>query len=553
MSLWWQLAGPWLKKHWRFTLLALLLAFSTVLAGVGLLAVAGWFLTAAFIAGSLAVFNLFLPSAMVRGLSIWRIVSRYAERVVGHSVTLDVQAQIRTQTFAQLAQFKPAQLAQYKDGDLVARLLTDIERLDSLFLLFIAPLFTALTAGVLFSWLMGMALPIAGWLLLISLCLAAGVVPYVLAQRTARTGKLLQQQTAQLRAIAQDALAAHSDLLVFNTTAQAQQQFTQAAQQLAQAQQHVDKATHLGQMAQQLIMGGLVALLLYFGALAHQQLQLSAPLWVGLVLGAMGLFEVLLPLMRGAAGLGTVQAAAERIQQLQPSSSPTSGGSQAMPSHGELRIEAISLSYGLQPVLQNLSLCLKDGERISIEGLSGSGKSSLLMAIMQIQAIDQGAIYYGSVNLKEVQTAQLYQRFALLSQHSPLFMGSVRQNLLLAQPQATDEQLWQVLQQVRLAEHVQQIGGLDAWIGEGGNQLSTGQARRLCLARTVLSDAKVWLLDEPLAGLDTATAHAWLHDIQHLAQHRSVIIISHAPLPRGVVDSAYALVAGQLQLVQTNT
>ena len=131
MSLWWALAGSWLKAQWRMTLLALFLALSTVFAGIGLLSVAGWFLTGAFLAGSTLVFNLFAPSALVRGLSLWRIASRYAERVIGHSVTLDLQAEIRTQSFARLAAFKPAQLAKYRDGDLLARLINDIERLDT--------------------------------------------------------------------------------------------------------------------------------------------------------------------------------------------------------------------------------------------------------------------------------------------------------------------------------------------------------------------------------------------------------------------------------------
>lgn len=131
MKLWWQLAGPWLKQHWRMSLLALFLALSTVFAGVGLLSVAGWFLTGAFLAGSTLTFNLFAPSALVRGLSMWRIASRYAERVTGHIVTLDLQAEIRTQSFACLAAFKPAQLAQYRDGDLLSRLINDIERLDT--------------------------------------------------------------------------------------------------------------------------------------------------------------------------------------------------------------------------------------------------------------------------------------------------------------------------------------------------------------------------------------------------------------------------------------
>ena len=207
MRIWWQLTRSWLKAHRSLALLALLLALSTVFAGIGLLAVAGWFLTGAFLAGSTLFFNLFAPSALVRGLSMWRIASRYAERVVGHHVTLGVQAQLRTESFSRLASYTPAQLAAYRDGDLVARLIGDIERLDLVFLLLIAPAFTALVAGATISLVMGAILPSFGWLALLVLFLASAVLPYLLAKRTAVVGRKAQQLQADLRALTHDAIS----------------------------------------------------------------------------------------------------------------------------------------------------------------------------------------------------------------------------------------------------------------------------------------------------------------------------------------------------------
>lgn len=554
MRLWWQLAGSWLKAHKGVAALALFLALMTVFAGIGLLSVAGWFLTGAFLAGGTLSFNLFAPSALVRGLSMLRIASRYMERVTGHIVTLDLQAEIRTQSFARLAAFKPAQLAQYRDGDLLSRLINDIERLDTFFLLIISPVLTAVVAGGVFSLIMGMTLPVMGWVMLLVLCLAAAVLPYFLAQLTAKAGVEVQAAQADLRAITHDAIAAHTDLLVFNAVNIAQAQFSAAGLRLAKAQQRVANAGSFGTLMQQLLMGALVLTLLWLGANAHSQTQITAPMWVGLLLGAMGLFEVLAPIMRGAAGLGAVQAAAQRIQALnthvanspervaaRPSSVAT------MPQSGTLSIDNISVSYEANAkVLSNLTLSLTQGQRVAIQGLSGSGKTTLLMAIMQVQALSAGQICYDGVDLSQVDTPALYQRFSLLSQHSPVFMGTVRHNLLLAAPQATDEQLWAALQHVHLADQVTAIGGLEAWVGEGGNTLSTGQVRRLSLARTVLSDAPVWLLDEPTSGLDKATADAWFTDLQQVAKGRTVIIVTHASLPAGVVDQSLHLQNGRL-------
>lgn len=553
MKLWWQLAGPWIKQHWRISILALFLALSTVFAGVGLLTVSGWFLTGAFLAGSSLAFNLFVPSALVRGLSMWRIASRYAERVCGHIVTLDLQAEIRTGSFARLAAFKPAQLAQYRDGDLLARLINDIERLDTFFLLIITPVFTAVIAGGFFSLLMGMALPLVGWILLLVLCLAAGVLPYLLARKTAAAGLEVQAANAELRALAHEAISAHTDLLVFGMTSVAQEQFDQAGLRLAKAQQRVTQAGSFGTLVQQLLMGALVLALLWLGANAQAQQELSAPIWVGLLLGSMGLFEILSPIMRGAAGLGAVEAAARRIQDLTvspvavtPTESSQVQPEAPLPAKGQLQLGNVSVAYENQPVLSQLDLCVEHGQRIAIRGLSGTGKTTLLMAIMQVQPISDGIISYGGINLNTVNTQLLYRHFALLSQHSPVFMGTIRHNLLLADPEATDERLWEVLKQVHLANHIEQIGGLDAWTGEGGNTLSTGQIRRLCLARVLLSKATVWLLDEPTAGLDKTTADAWFTNLQQVAKDRTVILVTHAHLPNGVVDENFVLANGRL-------
>lgn len=551
MKMWWSLAGKWIKEHKLLTFIALLLALSTVFAGIGLLVVAGWFLTAAFLTGGTAAFNIFAPSAMIRGFSMWRIASRYGERIMGHHVTLDLQAEIRTKSFERLASLKPAQLAQYRDGDLITRLLNDIERLDSFFLLLVAPLFTAIVFGAFFSVLMGAFLPILGWVLLVVLCLAAGVLPYLTAQSTAKAGFDVQAAQAELRAFAHDAIVAHTDLLVFNVASQAQQQFELTAQRVAKAQKRLAAASSFATMLQHLLMGALILALLWLGADAYSRFELEAPIWVGLLLGALGLFEILAPIMRGAAGLGAVQAAASRLQEINVSAQSKSEATvvpyQSMPEQGTLQLENVSLSYdsGLA-VLESIDLTVRQGERISIEGMSGSGKTTLLLAIMQIYPLQTGSIYYEGTDLTQVDPKQLYQRFAFLTQHSAVFMGTIRHNLLLGDPDATEEQLWQVLEQVRLADQVQQMGGLDVWVGEGGSTLSTGQIRRLSLARTLLTPASVWLLDEPTAGLDRATAEAWLKDLHHLAKNRTVIMVTHARLPAGVVQQRYYLVNGRL-------
>src|SRR5690625_151011 len=606
MKLWWQLSARWLGQHWRLTLAALLIATVTVFAGVGLLGVAGWFLTTAFLAGTMVGFNVFIPSALVRGLSILRIVSRYLERVTGHQVTLGLQSEVRSRSFARIGALRPEQLARFRDGDLVARLVSDIDRLDTFFLLLVTPVGAGAIAGLFFSWVLGQYLPLAAWLVLIGMAVAAVLLPYALARRSGQAGREVQEGFAQMRALAHDSFAAHSDLVVCKAQERFLEEFEQVLAANAQAADRLNAQESLGVLGQQLLMGLLVFLLLVLGGYAHTQAEMSAPMWVGLIFGLMGLFEVLAPVMRGAVELGAVHAASARLQALDtaadvtdhaglgipenkavdaaenmvsgvtentaaaatknaatassknaaysatknttvgPSTAEADVSLVALPASAQaLQVRHLSVQYGQHEVLADVSFSLPAGQRMVIQGLSGAGKSTLLFSLMRIIPY-QGQIVYGDYDLATIDEAEHYRHFALLSQHSPVFLGTVRYNLLIGNPEATDEQLWAALRAVHLAPHVEAMGGLDSWSGEGGNSRSTGQGRRLCMARILLSAATVWLLDEPTAGLDAETAQSLWQDVAAVAKGRSVIVVSHAEVPEGFARQRYRLVGGQL-------
>lgn len=549
MKLWWELSKQWLRAHWVVSVGAVLLAALTIFAGVGLLGVAGWFLTTAFLVGTMATFNIFIPSALVRGLSLLRIVSRYVERLVGHHVTLALQSVVRSQSFARIAALRPEQLAHFRDGDLVARLVGDIDRLDTFFLLLVTPVVAGLLAGGFFSWVLGLFLPGLAWAVLVGVALALVLVPYWVARRSAASGQLVQEGFAQLRAIAHDSFVAHSDLAVFQAQTRVLDEFQAVLHNTSTAADRVNAQASLGTLIQQLLMGALVFILLMVGGVAHAEEAMNAPMWVGLIFGLMGLFEVFAPVMRGAAELGAVHAASRRLYALQATEpAPSSPAKQATPLPSTLQslsVHHLRVAYEGTQVLQDLSFKLPPQQRMVIQGLSGSGKTTLLLSLMQILPYE-GTMHYGSYDLSQVPPEQLYPHFALLSQHSPVFMGTVRYNLQLGNPEATEDELWAALRAVQLADHIERMGGLESWIGEGGNTLSVGQSRRLCLARIVLSPAQIWLLDEPTAGLDKPTADALMHDLSQLGQSRSMIVVTHAELPEGFAHQRYQLVGGVL-------
>jgi ATP-binding cassette subfamily C protein CydC len=198
-------------------------------------------------------------------------------------------------------------------------------------------------------------------------------------------------------------------------------------------------------------------------------------------------------------------------------------------------------------VLDGASLRIEAGERVLVSGDSGEGKSSLLALALGLCTPDAGEVRFADDDLRTLDPALWHTRIAWLPQDAPVFSGSVRENLRLGDPAADDARLWQALAQVKLDARFRDADdGLDTWVGENGATLSAGQARRLALARALLRDAPLLLLDEPTEGLDQDTADALMRDIATASKGRSVLIISHATLPDGVVDTRYRLRDGRL-------
>jgi ATP-binding cassette subfamily C protein CydC len=223
-----------------------------------------------------------------------------------------------------------------------------------------------------------------------------------------------------------------------------------------------------------------------------------------------------------------------------------------VPTHALLELQDIGFQWAdtRQPVLDRVNLRIAPGQRIAISGDSGAGKSSLMALLLRLCDPDAGQLRYGGIDVRHFAQADWHRQIAWLPQEAPVFAGSVRDNLLLGDARADDARLWQVLAQVRLDGLVRGLPGqLDAWVGEHGRTLSAGQARRIALARALLRDAPILLLDEPTEGLDVDTAHALLADLAIASAGRSVILISHDTLPAGVVDQRYLLRDGSLQQV----
>lgn len=531
---------------------ALGLSFLTLAAGIALLGLSGWFLTAAALTTAGIAFNIFAPSAGLRGLAFVRILSRYGERIAGHDATLRFLSDLRSRLFARLFDAVPLAGAGLSRPDLVSRFVADVDALDNAFLTAIGPITTALLVGLAMTAGLGRVLP--GAALAYGLCFLAATlgVPALLALASRRAGAELVAASADLRQIVLDGLDAHQDLVALGAVDQSRAAAQIMAERLRSANRKLALLGAVATATTQVLSGMALLMALLAGIPAVQAGQLDAPWLVGIVLAAIGSFEAVAPLVRGAARFNATTAAAERVQQLATLETAIADPAepQSAPGNGAIAFDNVSFGYaGRRPILDDLTLAVPAGHHVAITGPSGVGKSTIASLLVRLADPQQGAIRLDGVDIRAMAVAELRRQIALMPQDAPVFWDTIRANLMIGDPDAPESAMWQRLAEVGLADFVRGLpAGLDTIIGEAGSTLSVGQARRLVLARTLLSPAKVLILDEPTSGVDPETEAAFFRNLAQTCHNRTLILITHASLPKGVVTRTFRFARGRLTI-----
>lgn len=531
---------PFFAAQPRALLLGGLLAAVTVLAGMALLGLSGWFITATALAGLHAAtaftFDVFMPSAGIRLLALGRTASRYGERLVTHDATFAVLASLRVRLFRGWARAEAARELLMRPARLLFRLTSDIDALESLYLRLLVPAAAALGAALLAGAVLGfmhggMGLALALWLVVVGWGLA-----FMVARRARRPAVQRAHAIEALRARAIDLVAGQTDLVMAGRIDAQREALMNADAHLAKA----DLALNRLEAAAGFAYGSagtltLVGVLLAVGALVSEGL-IGAPAAALAVLIALTATEPFAALRRGALDAGRTWLA---VRRLAPRMAPEEGNEGATSRESDaqvaLQLNGISVAHAGSPVdvLSNISLTLAAGERVALIGASGTGKSTLLAAIAGEITPRSGSVHA--------------QPSCLLTQRTELFQDSLRDNLRLADPQATDEQLWAVLQAAGLEGDVRSLAtGLDTRLGEGGLGLSGGQSRRLALARLLLRPVPLWLLDEPTEALDAATAHDVLHRLAQHAGARTLLIATHLRREAALADRLLCMRQGRI-------
>ncbi|MBN6151229.1 thiol reductant ABC exporter subunit CydC [Xanthomonas sp. AmX2] len=541
------------RRHRGRLLLTALLLLTTMLAGVGLLGLSGGFLTAAALAGAVGMgsgFNFFSPSAGIRALTFARIASRYGEKLIGHDATLRIARDLRVWFFRRALPLAPARLGASRTGELLARLMSDIGEVDGLAVRALGPLAALVGVGALGVAAAALIHPPAA-LLLAALAAAVGIgVPLRVARGARPREQRRAQQRETLRTLAYEGLEGAADLAALD----AQADWIARVEASAQALRGEDRAQRHRLIAGNALHAacagvGLLAML-WLALGAARDGAIAAEHAAGLLFLAVALLEVWAGAGLAWQALQSGRVAAQRLQRIAGQSPPVADPPQphALPALAELHFDAVAFAWPGEPrrVLDGVELRIAPGERIAIYGDSGSGKTTVSALLLRLWDPLQGAVRYGGVDLRDAAQAQWHRRLAWLPQGAPVFAGTVRDNLRLGAPDAGDDALRQVLADVRLRDWLHEVGGLDAWLGENGATMSAGQARRLALARALLRDAPLLVLDEPTEGLDVDTAQALLADLAQALGPRSLLLISHDVLPDGVVHRRYRLQQGRL-------
>ena len=520
------LLGPY-----RFRVaLAVLLGVATVAGNVGLLSTAAYVISAAAVVSYISLLT--IPIYLVRFFSVSRSFSRYFERLVSHDLTFRLLGNLRSWFYVRLTPLAPALLEGYRSGDLLSRLVEDVEELENLYLRAVSPVLVAavvwgLAFAVLYPFDPALAITVLVFLA------AAGVGAPLLVWALSRgLGRRQLELRSELYSRIVEGTQGVQDLLAFGREEEQRRQIEVLNRKLGRIERRQALISglqdSLGDLLTNLAM--LVALVLAIPLVAGGEVRGVYLAFLALV--ALGVFEAATPLGGAFQTIGRTTAAGERLFEVSDSE-PTIRNPKSplpVPEDFTLRFDNVSFRYGEgDPFsLEDVSFALEPGRKVAVVGPSGSGKSTLANLILRFRDPQGGEIRLGGRSLSEYAQEDVRRLVSVVPQSTHVFNDTLRNNLLLADPEANDEALELALERARISSFIERLpDGLDTYVGEHGSRLSGGERRRLAVARALLKDAPLLVLDEPTANLDTVTELEVLASVWEAARDRAALLLTH--------------------------
>ncbi|WHX19915.1 thiol reductant ABC exporter subunit CydD [Streptomyces malaysiensis subsp. malaysiensis] len=531
--------------------LALLLGSLALLSAVGLMAVSGWLISRA--AQQPPVLYLMVAVTATRAFGIGRAVFRYAERLVSHDAVLRVLAELRVAVYRRLERLAPAGLGRTRRGDLLSRLVADVDAVQDYFLRWLLPVGTALIVGAASVGFLTWVLPEAGAVLAAGLLVAGVVVPAVSGALARRAERRLAPARGALSAQVVDLLAGAAELTVAGALPRRLDEVRRADGALTRIARRTAAAAGTGAGLSALVCGLTVAAAAWVGVPAVADSRIHGVWLAVVVLTPLAAFEAVAGLPLAVQHRQRVRRAAERVYEVLDEPLPVREPDEAR------REEAPSTPYPLvlrgitarhpgqsAPALDGFGLELRLGRRVAVVGPSGAGKSTLAQVLLRFLDPEGGTYTLAGRNAATLDGDAVRRLVGLCAQDAHVFDSSLRENLRLARPGASDDELRSALAGARLLDWVDGLpDGLDTLVGEQGARLSGGQRQRLALARALLADFPVLVLDEPAEHLDLPTADALTADLLSATRGRTTVLITHRLAGLAAVDEVIVLDGGR--------
>jgi ATP-binding cassette subfamily C protein CydC len=542
-------------SHFKWMILGTGLGLLAMISAIGLLALSGWFISAAAYAGLTAataqLFNFFHPGIGVRLFAIGRTLARYAERIVTHDVTFRILQSLRSWFYIHLEPLAPARLMMLRSADVLNRIVADIDALDNLYLRVLSPSIVALATSILvvtFLWIFDPLIALSVAMFLVIAAIGVSAVVLLLA---GSAGRELAHHTSDLRIRIVDALQGLPELLVFGAYRQQIESVKQSNLALLKIQLRMSHIRGLSFALITIFSGLAVLSTLYLAVILVNRETLDGAVLALVILTVMASFEAIFPLPLAYQYLGQTQEAGRRLLELVETEPQVTFPDQSsvLDRQFSVTFERVSFRYYEQApwALRNVEFHIPAGQRVAVIGETGSGKSTLMHLLTRFWNPVSGHIRLAENEICSFSEADLRRFISVVSQQPHMFNATLKDNLLLACPGASDDELLTALNAAQLLEFVKELpDGLNTWTGEAGQLLSGGQARRVAVARAILHNAPLWVLDEPTEGLDPITEKHMMQALKQQTAGRTLLLITHRLIDLDWMDHILMLDHGRV-------